>query len=153
MESKAWLFKVGHQAYAAVGERELVHVLPYRPQLFEVPHTPAYCRYVTVWQDQILPVMDFGLRIGGSTLELSDTTEIELDWLIAVVAYHPLERSKIGYGALLLKNIPERITVGDDQQCVATEVDARWFGLVSSCFEHALYGRVPILDLAYSFSQ
>ena len=56
-ESTAWVLALDQQLRAAVGEREMVHLIE-APTLLEVPRSPFYCRQVLVWNDAVLPAMD-----------------------------------------------------------------------------------------------
>ncbi len=44
----AWLLHLGNGLHAAVGELEMIHVLPDFPTLFDIPGSPAYARQVLV---------------------------------------------------------------------------------------------------------
>ncbi len=41
-EVNAWLLDLGEGLYAAIGELEMVHLLPDAPALFDVPQSPPY---------------------------------------------------------------------------------------------------------------
>jgi len=65
MSSKnAWVLDFGMSFRAAVGGRELLHLID-TPATFAVPCTPLYCRRVVFWQERLLPVMDIASRQGG----------------------------------------------------------------------------------------
>lgn len=153
--SRGWLLKLGIDSFAVVGERELIHVLPYTPRLFIVPQTPEYCRHVMRWEDLLLPVMNLSARFGNNNEQpfADSTTELEFDLLVGIVAYRlDTNSSRILHGALMLNRIPERVTVSDEQACALPSGSRDWAAAALSCFEHPVHGAMPILDLPYIFS-
>lgn len=143
-EVSAWKLDLGAGLSAAVGEREMIHLLSDPPALFEIPRSPSYCRNVFVWQGRILPLMDIPLRLlGYRTIGQG---------LMAVVAFQKYPNSKIRYGSLLLNSPPQRIRVDDRQACDLPESPTGWRDLAIACFEQAQLGPVPILDLPSVFS-
>jgi chemotaxis signal transduction protein len=139
----AWQLDLGSGLWAAVGEREMIHLMSDPPALFEIPHSPSYCRRVFVWQGRILPLMDLPLRLLGQH-SLSQG-------LLAVVAFQKYPEATIRHGALLLDSPPVRIRVEDSQACDLPESPSGWRHLAIACFEQAQQGPVPILDLSRVF--
>jgi chemotaxis signal transduction protein len=153
-ESNGWLLSTGLGSYGVVGERELIHVLPYSPKLYAVPHTPEYCRNVMVWQELIVPVVDLAARLQGGhegPLTYDTTTKLGIKVLVGIVAYHDEAGAGVNYGALLLNQIPARIKVQDGQACESRQAAHHWSEFAVSCFEHPEHGQIPILDLPYIF--
>jgi chemotaxis signal transduction protein len=143
-EVNAWLLNLGEGLLAAVGEREMIHLLSDQPALFEVPQSPCYCRKVFAWQGGILPLMDLPSRLTGRrTLNPG---------LVAVVAFSKCPEVKTLHGALLLNSPPQRIRVDDRQACDLPESPSGWEHLAIACFEQSKYGPVPVLDLPRVFS-
>jgi hypothetical protein len=141
-ETTAWVLDFDGDLRAAVGEREMVHVIQ-SPVLFDVPQSPSYCRYVLIWQDTILPVMDLAAW-------LREQPGRQVCPVAGVFAYQTRPGRDIQYGALALATTPVRTRVNDTQGCVLpTQPD--WQALAISCFiegEHS----VPILDVPTIFS-
>ena len=145
-DATAWLLELNDGLLAAVGELELIHLLPDKPLLFELPQSPVYCRSLCVWRGEILPLMDLAARI----LELPTRTG---EGLLAVVAFQKYPGAKIHHGALVLNAPPIRIHVNDSQSCDLPDSPVIWQDLAIACFELAERGPVPILDLVRVYSQ
>ena len=150
-ECNGWILQLQGDQYVAIGELELVHVIPDSPELFSVPQSPYYCRYVVIWHGQLLPVMDLASCLAGKDFR-SQVGISGLKTLVAVIAYQAHRQDEAQYGALLLSKLPERIKVGDAQACTLPEHPEEWATLAISCFAHPNYGPIPILDLPYIFS-
>lgn len=146
-EANAWLLDLGRGLHAAVGELEMVHVLPDAPTLFEVPQTPDYCRQVLVWQGEVLPLMDVAMRLVARPASESGSRG-----LIVVTAFQQYPGAAPRHGALLLSTAPVRIRVNDAQACELPESQPVWRRLAVACFEHSDRGPVPVLDLRALFS-
>lgn len=141
-KSTAWLLDFGETKKVAVGERELLHLLP-QPELFDVPLASAYCARVLSWQERLLPVWDLGVWFG-------DDPDHRPAPLAAVIGYQAQGESVPSFGALLLAEPPQRIEVGDEQFCELPD-GLPWPAIAASCFRHGEQA-VPILDLAVMFS-
>jgi chemotaxis signal transduction protein len=136
----AWLLDFGDNCMAAVGTRELLHLVD-APVTFPVPYTPAYCRRVVSWQERLLPVMDIATRLG--TLPRNAP-------FLAVVGYQQQRGEHPQFGALKLASPPRQLAVDDAQACALPEENGAWRELAISCFEH-LGTPVPVLDLRRIF--
>jgi chemotaxis signal transduction protein len=154
LESNGWLLTLRSRWRAAVGLRELVHVLPYSPRLYMVPQTPAHARHVILWEGRIVPVADLVayLEAGAERGLRSATDRPSLDQLVGIIAYQAAPGSEVSLAGMLLDEVPERIRVTDEQACALPESPACWYQVAISCFEHPDYGAVPILDLPRLFS-
>lgn len=141
-QSNAWLLDFGEGRKAALGERELLHLIT-QPELYAVPLTPAHCSQVLFWQEQLLPVWDLSIW-------LDDSPKQRITNLAAVIGYQPHSNRPPSFGALLLAEPPERLLVGDEQFCELPD-GLPWPDIASSCFRHGEQP-VPILDLAVMFS-
>lgn len=149
--SNAWLLTFSDNLHAAVGNLEMVHVLPHIPDLFEIPQTPLHCRHVIVWHDKLLPLMDITMFLTGkSNQEHASLTNGET--VLGLMAYKPLSGEKQKYGALLMSEVPVRTEVDDQQACSLPTHPKGWAALAISCFEHHDHGHVPILDLSRIYS-
>jgi hypothetical protein len=143
MEAGAWLLDFGGGSHAAVGLRELLHLVP-QPGLFEVPRTPRHCARALIWQNQVVPVWDVlawlrpGVRADGAGLA-------------AIVGYQSRRGQAPQFGALLLAEPPGRIDVSDDQACGLPPDQPRWGEIANSCFRHR-DAPVAVLDLPKMFS-
>lgn len=131
MKATAWILSVTPNLFVAVGEFELVHILPDNPVLFKVPKSPGYCNQVFVWQNKIIPLMDLAARFevegrGSGTNE---------GYKVGIVAYRAEKTGVPGYGALFLKSTPRQVEVGDEQGIVFPASFEAWHQYVSSCFK------------------
>lgn len=138
----AWLLDFGNGGRAAVGTRELLHLVD-APSTFAVPCTPAYCCRVLSWQERLLPVLDIAARVGAQPLAAP---------FLAVVGYQQQRGEYPQFGALMLASPPKQLAVSDDQACRLPEGNDTWRELASSCFEHQ-GSPVPVLDLYRIFSR
>ena len=142
-ESAAWVLALDHQLFAAVGEREMVHVVE-TPTLLEVPRSPPYCRQVLVWNDTVLPAMDLAAWLRGQPAQRQQT-------LAGVFAYQARPEANPEYGALLLAGIPARTRVADEQACALPKQAGNWRSVAISCFRQGDQP-IPILDLPHIFT-
>jgi chemotaxis signal transduction protein len=143
MKVPAWIISLTDDLSAAVGEFELVHILPDIPVLFEVPKTPFYCRQVFVWQHKIVPVMDIATRFATAR---SNTSPI-----IGIFAYRT-ETGLVEYGALLLTTMPRRVEVSNEQACGLPTDLQLWLPYTRCCFQETENQAIPILNLERLFA-
>lgn len=143
MESAAWLLNFGEGQIAAVGKRELLHLVP-QPEIFEVPRTPRHCSRVLIWQNRVVPVWDVRAW-------LSPGSRTESAPLAAIVGYQSQRRQQPRFGALLLIKPPDRIAVNDSDACELPREQLGWRKLAISCFLHG-ENPVAILDLPLMYS-
>jgi chemotaxis signal transduction protein len=141
----AWLLDLGDGLHAAVGELELVHVLPDPPTLFEIPQSPAYCRKVLVWEGEMLPLMNLAMRLSVLAVPKSQV-------LVAITAFQEHPGAALRHGALLLGAPPVQIRVNDSLACELPEAQPDWQRLAIACFRRSDLGPVPVLDLEKVFS-
>lgn len=138
-----WLLNFSGGAEAVIGQRELLHLID-RPEMHEVPCSPAYCRGVTFWEQGVLPVFDVGAwsdRAGEGIL----------DPVVAIVGFQAEDDTSAGFGGLLLTSTPQRIDVDDAWACALPQALMRWRGVCCACFESG--GRpLPVLDLKRLFT-
>jgi chemotaxis signal transduction protein len=150
-KAPAWLLPITGTITAAVGEFELVHILPDPPALFGVPRAPHYCREVLVWQGRILPLMDLAARFDAPGRKPAlDAARV----IVGIVAYRPEQGADaLGYGGLALHSVPQRCRVGDDQACSLPPWLAAWTPYVSACFQpEGPRSAVPVLRLERLFA-
>lgn len=137
----AWLLDFGGDCRAAVGTREMLHLVD-APVTFAVPCTPGYCGHIAIWQDRLLPVMDIAARVGC----VSHKTQF-----LAVIGYQQQRGEYPQFGALALSSPPRQLAVSDAQACRLPGEDGAWRELAISCFEHQ-GSPVPVLNLCRIFS-
>lgn len=144
--SKAWVLDLGGGRRAAVGGREMVHVVV-EPTLFPVPATPSYCRHVLAWSGRVLPVMDAGARLDGPTGAMAAPR------LVGVMAFRATPDGPVQYGGVGLDAVPAGLTVTDEQACPLPESRSDWRPYVVACFTDPRTGPVPVLDLPRLFDR
>ena len=137
----AWLLDFGGDCRAAVGARELLHLVD-TPVTFAVPCTPEYCRRVVLWQERLLPVMDIATRVGAQPRKAP---------FLAVIGYQRQRGEYPQFGALALSSPPRQLAVSDEQTCQLPDESGAWPELAISCFEHQ-GAPVPVLNLSRIFS-
>ena len=141
-ESTAWVLALDQQLLAAVGEREMVHLIE-TPTLLEVPRSPFYCRQVLVWNDAVLPAMDLAAWLRRQPAPRSQP-------VAGVFAYQTRPGADPEYGALLLADIPTRTRVTDEQASLLPQQPGAWRTLAIACFKQDDQP-IPILDLPHIF--
>jgi chemotaxis signal transduction protein len=136
----AWLLDFGGACKAAVGTRELLHLVD-APATFAVPCTPEYCRSIVLWQERLLPVMDIAARLGARPLAAP---------FLAVIGYQQQRGEYPQFGAFMLSSPPRQLAVSDEQACRLPDENSTWRELALSCFEHQGLP-VPVLNLRRIF--
>jgi chemotaxis signal transduction protein len=150
-EVNAWLLDLGGGLHGAVGDREMIHVLPDPPTLHQIPQSPGYCRQVLVWQGEVLPLMDLAKRLAPEPTGAAEAAAGTRNLVgIAVFQRYPGEAPQ--YGALLLRRMPARIAVSDADACDLPESLQVMRPFSASCFSYQKVGPVPVLDLHRVFS-
>jgi chemotaxis signal transduction protein len=148
MKASAWIISLTDTVSAAVGEFELVHVLPDTPELFTLPKAPHYCRQVFVWQNRIIPVMNLAERFG---LEKNAVTDKRV--VVCIFAYRTEKTALPEYGALFLTAAPKRSEVSDTQACPLPTDLSSWANYVRCCFQDRESKQaIPILKLERLFT-
>lgn len=136
----AWLLDFGKGQFAAVGERELLHIV-YQPRLHRVPQADAHCDRVMAWEGGFLPVWD--LVAWFKWTKIADGSG-----LAAVVGYADEDSGRTLRGVICIDLPPKRVNVNDEDACALP--DTRWERLATSCFLYETV-RVPTLDLTAMF--
>ncbi|NOQ13172.1 MAG: hypothetical protein GQ583_01650 [Methyloprofundus sp.] len=138
--SSAWLLSLGASYQAAVGLRDMVHLIA-EAETFAIPQAPFYCHQTILWQGQIVPLID----LEGWLTETATDNDTKY---VAIVAYQM--QGKIEYGALSLSTPPKRIQVEDSQSCPLPDEPVLWRKISNACF-NAQDTAIPILELATIF--
>jgi len=148
MKVPAWIISITDNLSAAVGEFELVHVLPDKPVLFTLPKAPSYCQQVFVWQNKIIPIMNLAEKFG-----LEKKTATNEHRVMSIFAYRAEKTGLIEYAALLSNATPRRSEVSDDQACpLPTDLHSLTH-YVRCCFQDLdTKQTIPILKLERLFA-
>jgi len=140
----AWVMKVDDSIYASVSQMELVHIIN-NPCSINVPKAPEYCQNIIIWNDSILPVVDFS-RI------LNNIDSNKLCNVVAVIIYKD-SNNEVNYGGINLSESPELEYVENNQLCDLPEHTKDLQDISLSCFLSKNGHEVPILDMSKIFSR
>lgn len=146
---RAWLLPFGEGRHAAIGEYELVHIIPDWVRLQSIPLCPVHCHKVFMWQGQLIPVFDPQAWFRPQDTSAADATQ-DIIPIMCIVAYEDDKRT-VGYGGIMLSALPFRTTVLDDQLCDYPDDNDRWSAIAVSCFSDSVGGQAPVLDLPRIF--
>ena len=148
MKATAWIIAMTDTLSVAVGEFELVHILPDNPMLFNIPKAPPYCQQIFVWQNKIIPVMNLAKRFGLENNPASDES-----FVVNIFAYRAEKTRLPEYGTLFSKAAPRRIEVSNEQACSLPAHLSSWTPYFRSCFQETETKKViPILNLERLFA-
>ena len=142
-EATAWIVQLNNGLHAAVGERQMVHLVE-EPILEHIPYTPVHCRHVLLWEGELLPVMDLAAWLTDQATERARAS-------VSVVRWQDHSDTAPHYGALLFTGIPQKVQISDNQACDLPEQPAGWQAIALSCFRYDDQS-VGILDLPRIFS-
>jgi chemotaxis signal transduction protein len=146
---KAWLLPLGEGRLVAIGEYEMVHIIPEWVRLQSIPHCPAYCHKVFMWQGHLIPVFDLQAWLHQRGNVAEDTAQ-DSSPIICIVAYKDDNRN-VSFGGMLLSALPYRCEVYDSQICDYPEEEDRWRSIAVSCFSGPNGMPSPVLDLSRIF--
>jgi len=135
--------KVDDSLYASVSQMELVHIIN-RPNTFNVPNAPEYCKNIIIWNDNILPVIDFSCVFNKAR------SSANCD-VVAVIIYRNCN-NEIQYGGISLAVTPELEFVDNKQMCKLPDYTGDLQSISLSCFISKEGHEVPILDMSKMFS-
>jgi chemotaxis signal transduction protein len=139
-QMNAWILEFGNNYKAAVGGRELLHLID-APVIYSVPHTPHFCNQVVSWQENLLPVMDMSAKLSGNK---------QVPKFIAVIGYQKKRGEQPIYAGLQLDCPPKQVFVSDEQACKLPESAQIWSEIAISCFEY-LGEAIPVINLQSIF--
>ncbi len=142
-EVTAWIVQLSNGLHAAVGERQMVHLVE-EPIIEHIPYTPAHCQHVLLWEGELLPMMDLAVWLTGQATE-------RVRQSIGVVRWQDHPDTAPQYGALLFTGVPQKVQLMDEQACSLPEQPTGWQAIALSCFRHDDQP-VVILDLPRIFS-
>lgn len=141
----AWILPLTSGLEVAIGDQELVYVMPEAGIMLPVPRAPRVALGVLDWDGQLVPVLDLARTLMPASPAVHRIT--------ALVALGRDSRRKAAaeLGALALRDVPRRHEVPPEAQCSLPQAlwpHCRYF---SACFEREHLPPVPVLDLARWF--
>jgi chemotaxis signal transduction protein len=142
-EAAAWIMKINETLYISVSRTELVHIIS-DPEMIPVPRAPSYCRYITLWNDNILPVADF-------TRLINKENNIINNHIVAVSSYRDHDQN-VQYGGIMLAESPVLEHVKNDQFCGLSDATVKLRAISLSCFTSKRGFQVPVIDMSKLFS-
>ena len=133
----AWLLRLPDGQALALAPGHIVHLLPEIPVLQPAANAPAYRAREFLWQGRPAPVIDPGGWYDPAAA---------VPGLLAVVGLSaPGDPQGARYGGVLMREVPMRIQVSDDQAVPAERIAQRWRRYAVSGFLHE--GRsIPVVD-------
>lgn len=129
---RAWLLEVGLDCRIAIGEHELIEVLP--EITLDLPHG------MLTWRDLEIPVVNLAALAG---------TETTHQGTAVVAAYQTEPGMALRHGALCLGRLPIPVQVDDSMACELPDAP-HWRALAISCFSYE-DAPVPIIDVSRVF--
>ena len=142
-DATAWIVHFAQGLQAAVGERELRHIIE-QPMLKGIPQTPIHCQNVLLWESEMLPVLDLAAWLTGTPTQLSPQTA-------GIVGWQADADGPVQHGVLMFTGVPRKVVVRDEQACDLPDTAPGWQTVAVSCFRHD-DNAIPILNLPYLFS-
>jgi chemotaxis signal transduction protein len=141
---RGWLMDVGGRWRLAIGADHVVEYL-LSPPTHSLPRMPAHCLGVSVWREQLIPVLDLGPV-------LSEQSPLgERPPRAVVLAYQESPGEPVRHGALVVRSAPVEVWASDDMACPLPEHPAVLRHLARSCFVNR-EETIPVLDAALLFS-
>ncbi len=138
--SEAWLLNCDESLSIAVGDHEMVELLPNDP-LRRAAGAAARAADAVEWQQTSLPVLELG--------SLADGAGADSNPYYCVLNYQPAPGMPLRQVAIRVIRAPERILIDDARVCElpAALRTERYRGAILSCFNHREQA-VLILDIA-----
>jgi hypothetical protein len=137
----AWITDVSPGCRAALGVRDLLHLVP-TPVTVRIPRAPAHCCSVLRWEGRLLPVVDLAVLLDGA--------EPQAEYrCVGVVGYRAAGESAISFGALGLTALPTKLELAEVDGCGLPDALTHWRPYANACFDHL--GPVPVLHVASLF--
>lgn len=139
-KAHTWLFPLGSDYQIALSDHEMVEYVV-DAEIIDAPFMPIFCKGMMLWRERLIPVLDINRVISRSAIDSSHH--------LCVVAYQDSPRTALHYVAIALDGMPVRLSVDDDQACMAPpEFVDHLSPLVLSAI-NITGRRIPILDISY----
>ncbi|MFN0315600.1 MAG: chemotaxis protein CheW [Burkholderiales bacterium] len=145
----AWILDFG-PSHIALGEFEVLHILDQMPEKFPIPQSPPHCREVILWEEQLVPLFDLNILVGGARPKRAGDEPAKQ--IVTIVAFHPSAGAIPQYAALVLSKIPQRHTVQDMEASALPQDTAALDRFTQCAFLHPEFGQIRVLDLPRLFS-
>ncbi|MSQ20559.1 MAG: hypothetical protein EXR39_13615 [Betaproteobacteria bacterium] len=142
--AKALRLELSATQSVAIALHEMIAVIE-DVKLIHVPRAPAHCRFLVLWQEQLLPLFDPLEWCAATANARRGSAQFH-----AIVSYETAIADRFALGCIALHSFPAAIEVDDADACALPA--PRWRSIAHACF---LDGDVmiPILDLAAMFGR
>jgi len=140
----AWLMQIDRMSRVALGQLELVHIIP-SPEYVEIPKSHDFCKRVVLWNKKIIPVMDISMLVNKVPAYVENNA-------VAIAIYRDANSDAIKYGGIQLTDMPVLEKVDNSQAVSKAELPEKWNGVSISCFKLVENEVVPVLDVCRLFS-
>ncbi|VAW51550.1 hypothetical protein MNBD_GAMMA06-313 [hydrothermal vent metagenome] len=146
----AWVLEVSPTISLAVGQFEVAHMVD-QMCLTPVVQAPEHCKYVTIWNNRIVPIFNIAQWLSANN-HIENLTDKQSDHyrIIAILTYK-LEDGKLAYGGIPLSKAPVLEKISNNQQCELPTDTEKWKKIAISCFRSQNDQIVPILDVQSLF--
>ncbi len=146
----AWVLEVSPTISLAVGQFEVAHIVD-QMHLAPVVQAPEHCKYVTIWNNRIIPIFDIAQWLSANGgVEKQANKQSDHYRIIAILIYK-LENGELAYGGIPLSKSPVLDKINNNQQCGLPSNTAKWKKIAASCFRSQNDQTVPILNIQALF--
>jgi len=146
----AWVLEVNPAISLAVGQFEIAHIID-QMHLAPVVQAPEYCKYVTIWNNRIIPIFNIAQWLSANNhVEKRTNQQSSLYSIIAILIYK-LEDGEFAYGGIPLSKSPRLEKISNNQQCGLPANTEKWNRIAISCFKSQNDQAVPILNIRSLF--
>jgi len=137
-QSSAWLIETTGGYKFAIAEYELIEYVM-EPERQHIPLAPAYASSILLWQEKMIPIIDFGQLIPAQS---------HINTSVAVLAYQLKPGDELQYMGIEIKQAPKKIFIDDAQVCDSQDIDRGiWQFLSNSWFSYDNEA-LPIINIS-----
>lgn len=140
----AWIMKLNDASYASISQMELVHIIN-DPVFIRVPKSPVHCDNITIWNENVLPVVDLDRFYHAPVSSPQHNA-------IAVIIFRD-NNNDFHHGGIALNSSPALEYVDNSQSCTIPNRAKPLKDITLACFTSEQGHQVPILDMTKLFSR
>lgn len=137
-QSSAWLIETTGGFKFAIAEYELIEYVM-EPERQHIPLAPAYASSILLWQENMLPIIDFGQLVSAEDYTKSS---------VAVLAYQLSSGEELQYMAVELQQAPTKILIDDTQVCEPLSIDRGLWQFLSNSWFSYNNEALPIINIS-----
>ncbi|VAW59441.1 hypothetical protein MNBD_GAMMA11-53 [hydrothermal vent metagenome] len=139
--ASAWVLSINEVINVAVGQFEIAHIVD-QTNLTPIAQAPEHCRFVTVWNNKIVPIFNIAHWISTDKPVEKQPAHFNI---IAILIYK-LENGNLAYGGIPLNRPPTLTQISNNQQCGLPAYTDKWKSIAISCFRSTSDQAIPILN-------